>query len=45
MNEELKDTTNAVEKDMLLQKYGIIPPKLTLDEKFAIAQEFVEGAE
>jgi hypothetical protein len=26
--EELKEEKNAVRKDQLLQKYGIIPPKL-----------------
>lgn len=43
--EELKEEKNAVRKDQLLQKYGIIPPKLTPDERLEISLEFVEGAE
>jgi hypothetical protein len=39
MNEELKGVTNLVEKDMLLQKYGIIEPKLTPEEKHLIEVE------
>lgn len=30
--EELNSTSNPVERDMLLQKYGLIPPKLTAQE-------------
>jgi hypothetical protein len=36
MLEELGSTTNLVEKDMLLQKYGLIEPKLTPEEKLLI---------
>lgn len=43
--EEIKDAINAVEKDQLLQKYGIIAPKLTEQERLEIAVESVEGAE
>jgi len=37
--EELKDASNPVEKQMLLQKYGMIEPKLTQEEQFIIADE------
>lgn len=33
MMEEIESTTNLIEKDMLLQKYGLIPPKLTQEER------------
>ena len=39
MTEELNSVTNPVEKNMLLQKYGLIEPKLTQDEQFLIADE------
>lgn len=41
--EELKDTTNPVEKNQLLQKYGLIPPKLTPDELLLIKAEETWG--
>jgi hypothetical protein len=37
--EELKEATNPVEKQMLLQKYGLIEPKLTPEEKQEIQNE------
>jgi len=36
MTEELNSATNPVEKNMLLQKYGLIEPKLTEAEKSTI---------
>jgi len=36
---ELKETTNAVEKNMLLQKYGLIDPKLTEWEQIIVRME------
>lgn len=37
--EEIKDAKNLVEKDMVLQKYGFIPPKLTPLESLWIRTE------
>ena len=37
--EEIKEAKNPVEKEMLLQKYGMIDPKLTPAEKVLIAFE------
>jgi hypothetical protein len=37
--EEIKEAKNPVEKEMLLQKYGMIEPKLTPAEKVLIAFE------
>lgn len=31
-SEEINSTKNPVERDMLLQKFGLIPPKLTAQE-------------
>lgn len=36
---EIKEAKNAVEKDMLLQKYGLTAPKLTPDERKLIESE------
>lgn len=36
---EIKEEKDAVRKNMLLQKYGIIAPKLTTDETLAILLE------
>lgn len=39
--EELKEAKNPLEKQMLLQKYGLIDPKLTPEEKqLIIFEEF-----
>lgn len=45
MENEIQEAKTAVEKDQLLQKFGIIPPKLTEKERWAIALELLEGAE
>jgi hypothetical protein len=37
--EEIKEAKNPVEKEMLLQKYGMIDPKLTADDEFLIEIE------
>ena len=37
--EELKEASNPAEKQMLLQKYGLIDPKLTPDEQSRIVLE------
>jgi hypothetical protein len=37
--EELNEAANTIEKDMILQKYGVIAPKLTPEEKQEIANE------
>jgi len=37
--EEIKEAKNLVEKDMLLQKYGLIAPKLTPLENLWIRTE------
>ena len=37
--EEIKEAKNPVEKEMLLQKYGMIEPKLTQGEVIAIKTE------
>ena len=39
MQEELASASTTIEKQMLLQKYGMIEPKLTEDEKNAIKAE------
>lgn len=39
MMEEINSVTNPVHKDMLLQKYGLIPVKLTPAEKRLIRQK------
>jgi hypothetical protein len=36
MTEELADCKNKTERDQLLQKYGLIEPKLTLEEKYLL---------
>jgi hypothetical protein len=41
MQEEIDSTTNPVHKDMLLQKYGLIPVKLTQAEKRLIRQQAI----
>ena len=41
--EELKSATNPAEKQLLLQKYGLIDPKLTDEEKALIVLESVFG--
>ncbi len=37
--EELNEAANALEKDIILQKYGVIEPKLTPAERYEIAFE------
>jgi hypothetical protein len=37
--DEINSARNAVEKDMLLQKHGFIPPKLTELERLLIYVE------
>ncbi len=37
--EELKDASNPVEKQMVLQKYGLVEPKLTANEQQLIKDE------
>ena len=39
MLEEIKEAKNPVHKEMLLQKYGLIAPKLTQAEKRLIRQQ------
>jgi hypothetical protein len=38
-NEELEDARNGIEKNQILQKYGIIVPKLTESEQLTIEFE------
>ena len=40
--EEIKEAKNPVEKEMLLQKYGMIEPKLTQGEVIAIKRRSAE---
>lgn len=37
--EELNEAANTIEKDMILQKYGVIEPKLTPSELALIDHE------
>ena len=39
MMEEINSVTDLVHKNMLLQKYGLIPPKLTVQEQADIHLE------
>lgn len=39
MIEELADCKNSTERQMLLQKYGIVEPKLTENEQISIKME------
>ena len=39
MYEEINSETNPTKRNMLLQKYGLIEPKLTIDEQMKIRTE------
>lgn len=41
---EIKEAANAVEKNLLLQKFGFIEPKLTPQERATIILEVFEEA-
>lgn len=41
MLEEISSARNLVEKDMLLQKYGLIAPKLTPFEKSLVTKQAI----
>jgi hypothetical protein len=43
MIEELADCKNAIERSMILQKYGIIEPKLTPEEQEVITYGIGDG--
>lgn len=43
VTEEIQSETNLVKKQMLLQKFGLIEPKLTPEERVAIVEEHMRS--
>ena len=41
MLDEINSASNPIEKEMLLQKYGMIPPKLTPFEKSIVTRKAI----
>ena len=45
MTEELESELDPVKKHMLMQKYGLVEPKLTLEEQAWITKEYFDSGQ